>query len=78
MKIKLRKWGNSLGVRIPKSIATELNLGDGSTVEVQKTKNQIVIEPVTEESLEELLSQVNDDNVPTETDFGKPEGKEVW
>lgn len=40
------------------------------------------VPPVTEarkkESLEELLSQVTDDNLHGEIDFGPPVGKEVW
>jgi antitoxin component of MazEF toxin-antitoxin module len=34
--VKVRKWGNSLGVRLPKSFAAQRAIVDGSTVELDK------------------------------------------
>lgn len=32
--VKVRKWGNSLGLRIPKSFASQRLIVDGATVEI--------------------------------------------
>ena len=38
MKVVIKKWGNSLGVRIPNIIVCELNLHGGSVVGIDKIK----------------------------------------
>lgn len=79
MKVQVQKWGNSLALRIPKSFAIETNIENGSTVDVNVQKGSIVFKPVVEESLvlEDLLSQITDENIHAEIDFGKAEGKET-
>jgi len=44
-KIKISKWGNSLALRIPKSISDELNLEDGMELQVYSEQGKIIIEP---------------------------------
>ena len=34
MQTKVRKWGNSLGLRIPRSIAAKAQVEEGSTVDL--------------------------------------------
>jgi antitoxin MazE len=36
--VKVRKWGNSLGLRLPKSFASQRDIADGSTVEIDGLK----------------------------------------
>ncbi|MGA2443375.1 MAG: AbrB/MazE/SpoVT family DNA-binding domain-containing protein [Tepidisphaeraceae bacterium] len=36
--VKVRKWGNSLGLRIPKTFATERAIVDGATLEIDHLK----------------------------------------
>ena len=79
MKVQIQKWGNSLALRIPKSFALETKIEQGSTVEVALEKGQITVKPVKDEiTLESLLADVTKENLHTEIDFGKPEGREVW
>ena len=79
VRAKLQKWGNSLGIRIPKSIANEVKIGDGDSVELKVTNGKVVIQPVPEEeTLESLLSEVTDSNIHTEQEIGTPKGKEIW
>jgi antitoxin MazE len=78
MKVQVQKWGNSLALRIPKSFAVETSIENGSTVEVTLEKGAIVIKPAKEDiNLEDLLSGITSENIHVETDFGKPEGKEL-
>ncbi|MCB9818744.1 AbrB/MazE/SpoVT family DNA-binding domain-containing protein [Candidatus Nomurabacteria bacterium] len=79
MKTKIQKWGNSLGVRLPKSITEQKALRAGLGVSIVIKDNQIVIEPREEElSLESMLSTVSADNIHKETDWSKAQGNEVW
>jgi antitoxin MazE len=43
MQVKISKWGNSLGVRVPKDIADKLGLKEGTSAELAIEKGRIVI-----------------------------------
>ena len=79
MQVTMRKWGNSIGVRIPAVILTELNLSAEKKVDVRAEAGRIIIEPIidSQETLEQLLGQITQDNVHSEIDFGQPVGKEL-
>jgi antitoxin MazE len=77
----LRKWGNSLALRIPAPLARQLNLTENTTVECAVIDGSLVISPVTElrpYSLDQLLNQVTPENIHGETEVGVPVGKEIW
>ena len=78
MEAVVQKWGNSLGVRIPNLVARELSLKNGSVVNINENGKEIIIKPIKEKTLSELLDEVNDENIHKETDWGKPVGKEIW
>ena len=42
----LRRWGNSLGVRLPAAIAREARLHDNQTVELKVVADGVLIRPV--------------------------------
>ena len=44
METIVKKWGNSIGIRIPKHIAKEFSLKDGSLVDIEDKENQIIIQ----------------------------------
>ena len=79
MQVTMRKWGNSIGVRIPAGILIELNLSAEKKVDVRAEAGRIIIEPIidSQETLEQLLGQITPDNVHSEIDFGQPVGKEL-
>ena len=84
MHTTVKKWGNSASVRIPAAIMNALNIQPESVVDIREEQGRIVIEPVCETvrerkySLDELLSQITDENQHHEVDFGKSMGKEIW
>lgn len=43
MEARIAKWGNSLGLRIPKSIAGKLGLAEGARVEIETDGDRVVI-----------------------------------
>ncbi|UCF95952.1 MAG: AbrB/MazE/SpoVT family DNA-binding domain-containing protein [Spirochaetaceae bacterium] len=80
MKLKVRKWGNSLALRIPKALAIEANVASGSTVEMSLSNGELKIKPVEDQeySLDELLSGITAENIHDEVSTGIPQGKESW
>ncbi|MCH7688522.1 MAG: AbrB/MazE/SpoVT family DNA-binding domain-containing protein [Planctomycetes bacterium] len=77
---KIRKWGNSLGVRIPKSLATDVRVEDGCSVDLSIENGRLVIVPIAQDgqNLDELLDQITPQNLHGELETGKPVGGEVW
>jgi antitoxin MazE len=80
MLTHIRKWGNSLALRIPQSVAHEIGLGKDSAVEIALMDGKLVIAPVVKRrmTLEKLLAQVTDENIHREVDTGSAVGREVW
>lgn len=70
------KWGNSLGVRIPRAMAEQMDISEGESVELILENNHLLIQKVYQ--LKNLLEQVTPDNVHSEIDVGVPIGKETW
>jgi antitoxin MazE len=79
MKVKVTKWGNSLGLRIPKEIAGTM-VKVGTELELEMIDGAIVAKPVERKkyTLDELLEGMNEENRGEEIYFGKPEGSEIW
>jgi antitoxin MazE len=77
METIIKKWGNSLGVRIPNLIAKELSLTDGSIVEIENSGNEIIIKQKND-LLAEMLNLINKDNIHEEIELSSPVGKEIW
>ena len=78
MAAKIQKWGNSLGVRIPKSVIEKANLDENSEVEIENKDGAIIIFPrQKKQSLSNLLSKITKNNLHKEDDF-ETEGNEVW
>jgi len=80
MLTKIQKWGNSLGLRIPKSFATEAAVEAGSTVDIAIEGDGLVVRPVRRPryALEDLLRRVNSRNRHDEIPTGGPVGREAW
>ena len=49
--LKLRKWGNSLGIRIPKNIREAINLKENDTLSMTLDGNKITIEKVNKDTV---------------------------
>ena len=79
MRTQVSKWGNSLGVRIPKAYAKEVGLSEGATVDVKVSGRKLVLEPARPEyDLEELVAAITPKNRHAAMDWGAPVGKETW
>lgn len=79
MDASIRRWGNSLAVRVPRSFAETLGLEDGSVVDLTMTDGRLVISPKRPKyALDDLLVGVARENSQPDFDWGEPVGKEVW
>lgn len=78
MRLRLNRWGHSLGFRIPKHLAEELSLHADSEIECNIQDGKLVIKPIfaPEYTLDELLADEIDPAL--EIDWGRPMGREVW
>ncbi len=74
MKSRVRKWGNSLAVRIPKSFAEEVRLKENVPVEMSIQDGKLVVSPMTRKSanLQHLLAGITRRNLHREIEFGAP------
>jgi antitoxin MazE len=78
METIVRKWGNSLGIRIPNAIVRELSLKDGSFVDIKDKGKEIIIRPKEKNKLSEILDKISEQNIHGEVETNGPVGNEVW
>jgi antitoxin MazE len=80
MIARVQKWGNSLGVRIPKALARDMQVDEGAQVDLRVQRGRLTIQRVRDEplSLDELLSRITPENLHGEVSFGRPVGREAW
>jgi antitoxin MazE len=79
MRRRVRKWGNSLAITIPKVLAREVGLRDGSEVEFFADSDRLIVATLAPSyTLDELIAAIRPSNLHKETDWGPPVGKEVW
>ncbi len=74
------KWGNSLAIRIPQSIAKGARLSEGERIQLDLTPDgEIVLRPARRRyDLDELVSGISAKNRHGETDWGPVTGTETW
>ncbi|WP_339252884.1 AbrB/MazE/SpoVT family DNA-binding domain-containing protein [Sporosarcina sp. FSL W8-0480] len=73
---QIKKWGNSLGIRIPKTVSDKLMLREDSEVYLYVENDRLIIEPK-RKSLQTLVDDITEDNIHREVEFGKSEGGEA-
>jgi antitoxin MazE len=80
MQTKIQKWGNSLGLRIPKSFAEEAGVQAGSLVDLSIKNGDLIVQPVRRPriKLASLLKKITSRNLHKEVSTGDAVGKEVW
>ena len=77
----MRKWGNSLALRIPRSIAAEAGLANGATADVRVERGAMVARRVGRSkklSLAQLLRKITRQNLHREVSTGRRRGREAW
>ena len=77
MHSHMQKWGNSLGIRIPKQIAKQLQLTQGSPVVISIENDKIIIQPP-KYDLETMLKEIKKKNLHNEAFDDGQRGNEAW
>lgn len=78
MITKIQKWGNSQGVRIPKSLLQLVDFFEGEEVEIKADEGKIIIEHSTRhKTLKERFKDYDGNYECSELDTGSPTGREV-
>ena len=80
MQTKIQRWGNSLGLRIPRSFAEEAGVEAGSEVDLSVRDGNLVVRASKRRTyrLSELLKKITAKNLHGEVNTGEPMGREVW
>lgn len=78
----LKRWGNSLAVRIPASVASEVALTEGQEVDLEVKDGEVLIRPHTairRFSRERYLQQLRERRLEPHPliGFGEPQGSEL-
>jgi antitoxin MazE len=85
MKTTLQRWGNSQGVRLPKTLLEALGIGVGAQVSIELSQDgrRITITPVTDSRpirgryrIEDLVAEPTERVL--EVQWGTPQGEEAW
>jgi antitoxin MazE len=79
MKTTVKKWGNSLAIRIPKNISKDTEVLEGSDVDIMVANGKIILSPSKKKySLKELLKNISNKNIHSEISTGNHVGGEIW
>jgi antitoxin MazE len=77
MRTHVVRWGKSLALCIPRSVAERLGLDEGGTVELSVEDGRLVVRPRRPEpQLDQLLAQITPENLPSSFDDA-PRGEEA-
>ena len=77
VNLHIGKWGSSLAVRIPKAIAEQWGISEGSAIEMNAQDNRVVMRKQAY-SLSEMLARITPENLHPEQDAGDAQGNEQW
>ena len=75
--LQVGKWGSSLAVRIPKAVAEQCGISEGSAMEIDVQSGRIVMWKRNYD-LADMVSRITPENLHPEEDMGLPRGSERW
>ena len=80
MLTKVQKWGNSLGLRIPRTFAADARVEPGSVVDISLERGGLMIRPARRRkyALADLLKGITKENLHGEVTTGDRVGREAW
>ncbi len=77
LKTRVSKWGSSLAVRIPKAIAEEWGIKEGTSIEMFYDNDRLRLRK-RKYTLEEMVASLKDAKLHPEIETDGPRGNEVW
>ncbi len=78
MATTIQRWGNSLGIRIPKTFVDALRLREGTPVAIRLEEDELIISAADAEfSLAGLVASISDSNQHSEEFDDASAGREI-
>jgi antitoxin MazE len=80
MKVKISKWGNSLGIRLPRAAVEATGCGEGAQLELEIDGRELRLKPahpVKRYRLEDLVAEMKPENEPELVVWGPDVGAEI-
>ncbi|MGH6987971.1 MAG: AbrB/MazE/SpoVT family DNA-binding domain-containing protein [Caulobacteraceae bacterium] len=77
MQVRISKWGNSLGLRLPRALAVEVGIKEGAQVEIAAERDRLIVRPARRWRLEDLLANMTPEAAHEAFDWGEDRGREV-
>lgn len=76
----VRKWGNSMAVRLPKALAEAVELRQGASVDIEARGGRLVVTPVRKQTyrLADLVRGINSTNRHEAVWTDRRRGREAW
>ncbi len=80
MEVQLQKWGNSIGIRIPKSLLNSLKVRENDYLKLEQKDNCIIMSKSNKNkvSLKKLFQEYKGDNLSKDFEWDSPRGNEIW
>lgn len=80
MNARFSKWGNSLAVRVPASLAQEISVGEGALADIFVENGNLVIKPANKSryDLADLVGRITEANVHGEIETASAVGNEFF
>jgi antitoxin MazE len=78
VQVLVSKWGNSLGLRLPRALTAEIGVTEGQKVEIRAEGGKLVVEPVREiYTLAQLMENVTPEAMREAWYWGDEMGREI-
>lgn len=80
MEIRIQKWGNSDGIRIPSSILKSLNIKTNDVLNIEYEDNKIIISIPKKRkvSLADKFKNYKGKNLAKDFSWDESVGREIW
>ena len=80
MEVRIQKWGNSSGIRIPSSMLKNLNIKTNDILNINQEDDKIIISVPKKKkiSLEDRFKEYHIKNLAKEFSWDDNIGREIW
>ncbi len=80
MEVRIQKWGNSFGIRIPSNILKSLDIKDNDLLTIEESDEKIVISKSKKNkiSLAERFNNYKGEDLTKEFSWDENRGREIW
>lgn len=81
MTVKIQKWGNSQGIRLPKYLLENIDWKDNESLKIKIEKGKLIIEKEEKnkrKNIKELFAEFDGQYDNPNIEWGEPTGEEIW